>query len=385
MKNKILLSFLTSLWCFFIFANPHKAEAQIYFSADEKIKVIQSGDTEPSTLIDADAYGLAVDFSGGYIYWSESGFGSSEIKRSQLDGTEVEVINDQSSAVRGLALDLENGFIYWVDLNNEGELLRAELDGQNPEVLVAGQDGGVTDGILDLALDLENGHVYWVKTGGIMRADLNGENVETAVEILSFVQPPAIEVNPRDGYIYWVDTSGENIMRADMANGNAEIFIDADEPYGLSVDVANDKIFWMDDLFFAGSGQVSYANLDGTNAELITETGFTRGAIFASDWEMSTSNEIETEKPIAAQLNQNYPNPFNPTTVIEYYLPGTMTVSLSVYNSIGQQVAVLAESKVQASGSHQLEFDASMLPSGIYIYQLKTEEFRLTRKMTLIK
>lgn len=383
--QRTTLILFTSLSLLLISGNQHTAEAQIYFSADEKIQVIQSGDTEPSEIIDADAYGLAVDISGGYMYWSESGFSNSSIKRSQLDGSGIEVLNEQSSAARGLSLDLENGFIYWVDLNNDGEILRAELDGQNPEVLIAGESNGDTDGILDLALDLENGHLYWVKTGAVMRADLNGENIETAVSIQSFVQPTAIEVNPRDGYIYWVDTSGENIMRADMGSGNAEIFINADEPFGLSVDVANDRIYWMDDLFFAGSGQVSYANLDGSNPQLIAETGSTRGAIFAAGWELSTSNERNTELSSTIKLNQNYPNPFNPGTVIEYYLPSRMTVSLSVYNSIGQEVAVLANRTVQAAGSHKLEFDASSLPSGIYLYQLKTEEFSLTRKMTLIK
>ncbi|CAN5199883.1 hypothetical protein BH23BAC3_BH23BAC3_28560 [soil metagenome] len=361
------------------------AKAQIFYSAGEEIRIIPSGEIDSEFILDANANSLATDIVGGHIYWSETAGSGSEIKRANLNGTDITVVVDQNSAIRGLALDLENDRLYWVDLRNDGKIYRADLNGDNIDLIVDGEGNGYTNGALDIALDLQNGKLYWSIIGAIMRSDLDGGNVETAFEISSFVQPSAIEVNSRDRFVYWVNTSAEMIMRADMNSGVPEIFIDADEPYGLSVDVEGGKIFWIADFFFEGTGQVSYANLDGTGAQSITNTSFTRGAISGSGWEVATSNEWIADQPTAIRLSQNYPNPFNPQTVIEYHLPESQAVTLTIHNAIGQQVAILAEQRIQNAGSHKIEFDASSLPSGVYFYQLKTEGFSYTRKMTLLK
>lgn len=364
---------------------PVDARSQIFYSAGEEIRVIASGEIESEFLLDADANSLVTDRVGEHIYWSETAGSGSEIKRSNFEGTDIAVVVDQNSAIRGLALDPENDMLYWVDLRNDGKIYRGDLNGEDIELIVDGEGNGNTDGALDIALDLQNKKLYWTIIGAIMRSDLDGGNVETAFEISSFVQPSAIEVNSRDGFIYWVNTSAEMIMRAEMNSGEPEIFIDADEPYGLSVDVEGEKIFWISDFFFEGTGQVSYANLDGTGIQPITDTSFTRGAISGSGWEIATSGELIADQPAVIRLSQNYPNPFNPQTVIEYHLTERQVVTLTIHNSIGQQVAILAEQKIQNAGSHQLEFDASSLPSGIYFYQLKTDGFSYTRKMTLLK
>lgn len=88
--------------------------------------------------------------------------------------------------------------------------------------------------------------------------------------------------------------------------------------------------------------------------------------------------------PSTFELRQNYPNPFNPVTSIEFDLPRNEFVKLTVYNSIGQEVAVLVNSSMEA-GSHKISFDASNLPSGIYIYKITAGDFTKTRKMSLVK
>lgn len=88
--------------------------------------------------------------------------------------------------------------------------------------------------------------------------------------------------------------------------------------------------------------------------------------------------------PAAYDLKQNYPNPFNPVTSIDYDLPRNEFVRLVVYNAIGQEVAVLVNNNVDA-GSHKISFDASNLPSGIYIYKITAGDFTMTRKMSLVK
>jgi gluconolactonase len=92
-------------------------------------------------------------------------------------------------------------------------------------------------------------------------------------------------------------------------------------------------------------------------------------------------NSISPEK---FNLFQNYPNPFNPTTKIEYYIPVFSHVSLKVYNSLGQVVAVLFEDHQQA-GRYVTKFDASRLQSGVYVCRLESGNAYLAKKLILLK
>jgi hypothetical protein len=84
-------------------------------------------------------------------------------------------------------------------------------------------------------------------------------------------------------------------------------------------------------------------------------------------------------------LYQNYPNPFNPVTKIEYGLPSTEWVTLTVYDITARPVATLVN-KMQAAGKHSVAFNATNLPSGTYIYRLQIGNSRfLTKTMVLLK
>ncbi len=83
-------------------------------------------------------------------------------------------------------------------------------------------------------------------------------------------------------------------------------------------------------------------------------------------------------------LAQNYPNPFNPVTNINYNLKQRGHVSLFVYDVLGKEVANLVNN-TQESGEHSISFDAKNLPSGIYIYSLRVNDFTQSKKMILLK
>lgn len=83
-------------------------------------------------------------------------------------------------------------------------------------------------------------------------------------------------------------------------------------------------------------------------------------------------------------LSQNYPNPFNPTTKIEFQIPQSSFVNLTVYNSLGQQIATLVKSELNA-GPYTANFNADNLPSGIYIYKIQADNFTASKKMILLK
>ncbi len=99
---------------------------------------------------------------------------------------------------------------------------------------------------------------------------------------------------------------------------------------------------------------------------------------------INTSSEIDNDSPKSIRLDQNYPNPFNPSTTISYQLASPGEVKLQVFNALGQQVATLVD-EFQASGNQTLSWDASSVPSGIYIYRLITGGEVLTKKMMFIK
>jgi len=88
--------------------------------------------------------------------------------------------------------------------------------------------------------------------------------------------------------------------------------------------------------------------------------------------------------PQTFTLNQNYPNPFNPTTVISYELPQAANVRLEVYDMTGRQVSTLVSGQVSA-GLHTVNFDASRLSSGVYLYRLQAGSSIQTRKLTILK
>jgi len=100
-----------------------------------------------------------------------------------------------------------------------------------------------------------------------------------------------------------------------------------------------------------------------------------------------TPSTVETSDnviPDRFDLKQNYPNPFNPSTTIDFSLPIRTNVKLTVYNILGKRIAELADGNYDA-GNYSVKFEPKGLSSGVYFYQLKTDNFYEVKKMQLIK
>lgn len=97
-----------------------------------------------------------------------------------------------------------------------------------------------------------------------------------------------------------------------------------------------------------------------------------------------TSVSLDRNMPEKYNLYGNYPNPFNPSTVIRYDIPENSEVSINVFDVLGRKVATLMN-QYQSAGRYELHFDGSNLASGIYILQMKANEFYKVHKMMLIK
>jgi hypothetical protein len=105
------------------------------------------------------------------------------------------------------------------------------------------------------------------------------------------------------------------------------------------------------------------------------------------DWNWSgvtTSIDEGNINPEDFSLSQNYPNPFNPVTKIEFQIPKSEQVNLTIYDILGQKIAALIDERL-AAGKHDFEWNAANFSSGIYFYSLKAGDFLQVKKMLLVK
>jgi hypothetical protein len=93
---------------------------------------------------------------------------------------------------------------------------------------------------------------------------------------------------------------------------------------------------------------------------------------------------IGEQLPTEFALAQNYPNPFNSSTEIVFELPEPAYVTIDIYNISGQRIAVLVDGFMSA-GRHYTIWNADRVPSGMYLYRMRSGNFNSTMKMSLIK
>jgi hypothetical protein len=111
--------------------------------------------------------------------------------------------------------------------------------------------------------------------------------------------------------------------------------------------------------------------------------------MYAGNNEHFNTDPIEKNKSSFQQsddykLFQNFPNPFNPSTKISYKIKRDGNVSLTVFNLVGQEISVLVNEK-QSAGNYEVEFDASELTTGVYLYKLQINGFTSVKRMTVLK
>ncbi|MBI5661432.1 MAG: T9SS type A sorting domain-containing protein [Ignavibacterium album] len=141
---------------------------------------------------------------------------------------------------------------------------------------------------------------------------------------------------------------------------------------------------------------IGYVKGNGTTTE-VKEYSFTDRTVeigkyiyrlkqmdYDGKFEYSPEIEVDVNPPLQFTLEQNYPNPFNPSTKIKFGLAENTNVKLAVYNLLGELVAILINNQLSA-GFYEVEFNATSLPSGMYIYSIETPVFKEVKKMMLMK
>jgi hypothetical protein len=236
--------------------------------------------------------GIAVDVDGGKLYWTNMGsilgMGGGTLQRANLDGTGVERIVEPgiTQAPKQMALDLVNQHIYWSD--REGaKVWRAALDGTDPEVLISGH---ANEALVGMALDVPEEAIYFSdrSTRKIFRMGLrlpSGQtaadrtDVEELVSLPDGAMPVDLAIDQEHGHLYWTDRGLGTVNRAglDISPGetaanrtDVEAVLEGlNQPIGISLDVANDRLYYGDH-----AGGVGEAALDGTG---VREVG--RGSV----------------------------------------------------------------------------------------------------------
>ena len=246
------------------------AQAKMYWSdegsTDIKRADLDGTNVEPLIAGLNSPRSIAVDGAGaGKMYWTDSG--NKTVERADLDGTNPETLITGLDQPQGIAVDSAAGKLYWLE-TGQGEVRRADLDGTNTETLLTGLSN---PGWIDL--DVAGAKMYWTDfgSGEVRRANLDGSSNELLVSGLSF--PQGIAVDSGGGKIYWTDSSDKKIQRADLDGTNVEDLITTgvDAIKGIDIDVEAGKMYWTD----SGFDKIQRADLDGTNVEDVLTTGLT--------------------------------------------------------------------------------------------------------------
>ena len=361
---------------------------------DNKIRRSKMDGTLVQVLVlldDGNPADIALDISGGRMYWVDSYLDG--IRRANLDGSGVINLVTDLGSPTGLALDISGGKIYWLDYHFD-KIQRANLNGSGIEDLVTGLDKP-----LGIALDVSGGKMYWTDTGTdkIHRANLNGTNVEDLVTGLS--NPTAIALDVSGGKMYWVDSSTNKIQRANLNGTNIEDLvtnfdIGAD---GLALDVSGGKMYWADNQ----EDKICRANLDGSQIERLYAGGYPIGIALAvgsgaaaNAAPSAVNTNLVPRSPSETALLPNYPNPFNPETWLPYQLLEASDVTVRIYSvngslirtlALGHQAAGLYRSRSRAAYWDGRNAFGERVASGLYFYTLTAGDFTATRKMLIRK
>ena len=352
---------------------------------------------------------LTLDTAGGKVYWTEqTSDRTGKIRRANLDGSDVQLVKDLTSAPRGLAADITNSKLYLS--NGWGKIQRLNFDGSNY------QPNFITDleSLGELAVDAAGGKLYWTEGGSLRRADLTGGNMQDVVQGLGPSAGITLGITPAPRAVDATVTAPPVVSEDVNEDGVVDVqdLVSVAEQYGQtgtnSADVNGDGVVNIDDLLLItevlDADAAAAPSLHSATLELLTvadvklwlsqarQRDFTdpsvrRGILFLEQL-------LAALIPKETLLLANYPNPFNPETWIPYQLAQDADVILTIYAANGQVVRRLALGH-QAAGIYQNRSRAAYwdgrnafgesVASGVYFYTLTTGDFTATRKMLIRK
>jgi len=196
---------------------------------------------------------------------------------------------------------------------------------------------------------------------------------------MSYLAAGSLTFEDDIGTVYWrISWGGASYTGPTTGSATNDDNGDFGPPFGSALPSTDTRAL----LFQGMAGDKSTNNL-ADYALTVGDAVFTNNAGETST--VSRVEEIvEAEIPIRFELEQNYPNPFNPNTTIEFALRQSAFTTLTVYNVVGEEIAILVNEKL-GPGSYKTSFNAPGLASGVYFYRLQAGEFVETKTLILVK
>jgi len=226
-----------------------------------------------------------------YFVDSDPKTGGGAVKIIDPDGSnEKTLVGKEAGQPDGLEVDLNGGKMYWTDMGpggamdksvaiNDGRIMRANLDGTDIETLVP---HGITTTPKQLTLDVSGGKVYWCDRGDVgkenvnpkvMRANLDGSDVETLISA-DVMSPVGIALDVPNGKLYFSDRFANTIKRANLDGTDGEVLVEnTSYPVDLAIDFEKRNLYWT----ARTEGVVYVVNMDKTNVDGAGLTPFATG------------------------------------------------------------------------------------------------------------
>jgi hypothetical protein len=189
----------------------------------------------------------------------------------------------------------------------------------------------------------------------------------------------------------------DNVVPVELSSFTASVVNNSVQLNWVTVSEMNNKGFEVERKRNTGWENIGFIHGSGTTTErkayFFVDDNISGSGIFSyrlkqidfsGSYEYSHLVNVEVSLPSGFVLEQNFPNPFNPSTTIRFSLPEKSNVRLIIYNQIGQKVDNLINGVFEA-GYYSYDWNASGMPSGIYFYELLTDNFKSIRKLNLIK
>lgn len=236
--------------------------------------------------------------------------------------------------------------------------------------------------------------LYYGSNGYIGKANFELSKTDTAVKLPLGWKVNALSRNPLNGelwfslsYNVYVGDSTSAVYSADPATGvfrRIGMTKFGNRVNELAFD-PNGRLYGLVDSALVAYSHFVRIDTSTGEASVFGPTGVKNLRAMAFDPQTVLGVTIQKNiMPTAYSLKQNYPNPFNPSTAIEYSVPASAHVRLSVYDLLGKEVMNLVNEQ-HTAGNYSVSMDASRLASGIYMYRITSGNFVETKKMVIVK
>jgi len=202
-------------------------------------------------------------------------------------------------------------------------------------------------------------------------------------------------ITTSDGIVYaflrpWNDSNGLTVVN--FSNESKTVTMDlTTENLKFTGGFNQGTTYWVNNLYADENNQVLGSELQNFSITLpaygsaiFTISNTEENVVLPTIPPIVSVEDEQSLKPEDYNLYQNYPNPFNPSTTIRYSITSPDLVRIKVYDILGREVKVLVN-EIKQAGNYEIQFDASGLASGIYLYRIESGSFIQTRKMILLK